>query len=263
MEQVFFDYEHQLFDSPEAGHLRALRGPKSPFPDDGRLFANYPLYSEGMRRPKMRGVFHAISSFVLLYALYVLLCDCKSSRIGQITSVLYISSKLFCYATSALFHIFSWPPKTEIFLQKLDHCGVALNSTGTILPAAVFLLGRPFGVLLMGVSCTLCALTIRRIIQSRPSVVLQMAVAIWWFPVFWYPFYLVMTRLEFTCMLCVVVLKGLGAATFVMEKPDPFPDVFGYHEIFHTFVVAAGACIFTANWSIIHRFCADEHLLGI
>jgi hemolysin III len=262
MEQAFFDYEHQLFDTPEASLVRALQGPKG-FPDDGRLFANYPLYSEGMRRPKLRGVFHAIASFVLLFALSILLSDCKNSLAGQITSTLYICSKLFCYTMSALFHIFSWSPKTEILLQKLDHCAVAINSTGTILPAAVFLLGKPFGVLLMFVSCSLCGLTIYRIFQCRPSVVLQMAVAVWWVPFFWYPFYLVMTRLEFICMVSVVVLKGLGTLAFVMEAPDPIPDVFGYHEIFHTFVVAAGACIFTANWSIIHRFCADEHLIGI
>jgi len=40
------------------------------------------------------------------------------------------------------------------------------------------------------------------------------------------------------------VVYSLGAAVYALRRPDPFPNVFGYHEIFHALVVAAAACHF-------------------
>jgi len=35
-----------------------------------------------------------------------------------------------------------------------------------------------------------------------------------------------------------------GAAIYARRRPDPFPRVFGYHEVFHALVVVAAACHF-------------------
>ena len=42
------------------------------------------------------------------------------------------------------------------------------------------------------------------------------------------------------------VLYSVGAVAYATGWPDPFPRVFGFHEVFHAFVVAAGACHFAA-----------------
>ena len=44
----------------------------------------------------------------------------------------------------------------------------------------------------------------------------------------------------------LLVLAGglcytLGAVVYAVRKPDPFPAVFGYHELFHALVIAAVA----------------------
>jgi len=40
------------------------------------------------------------------------------------------------------------------------------------------------------------------------------------------------------------LLYSLGAIIYALRRPDPFPAVFGFHEIFHLCVVAAAACHF-------------------
>jgi hemolysin III len=40
------------------------------------------------------------------------------------------------------------------------------------------------------------------------------------------------------------VLYSVGAVIFLIRRPDPFPSVFGYHELFHAFVVAATAMFY-------------------
>ncbi len=42
------------------------------------------------------------------------------------------------------------------------------------------------------------------------------------------------------------VVYSLGAAVYALRRADPFPRVFGYHEIFHTFVIVAAGCHFAA-----------------
>ena len=31
----------------------------------------------------------------------------------------------------------------------------------------------------------------------------------------------------------------------MQRKPDPFPEIFGYHEVFHALVIVAVACQYT------------------
>jgi hemolysin III len=50
--------------------------------------------------------------------------------------------------------------------------------------------------------------------------------------------------------LGLVLLGGLmytgGAIVFLRKRPDPRPATFGYHEIWHSFVVAGSACHYIA-----------------
>jgi hemolysin III len=42
------------------------------------------------------------------------------------------------------------------------------------------------------------------------------------------------------------LLYTIGAIVFARGRPDPWPSVFGFHEIFHVLVVVAAAVHFTA-----------------
>ena len=37
------------------------------------------------------------------------------------------------------------------------------------------------------------------------------------------------------------LLYTLGAVVYALRRPDPVPEVFGYHEVFHALVIAAAA----------------------
>ena len=38
------------------------------------------------------------------------------------------------------------------------------------------------------------------------------------------------------------ILYSLGAIVYVRKSPNPIPRLFGYHELFHAFTIAAAAC---------------------
>jgi hemolysin III len=41
------------------------------------------------------------------------------------------------------------------------------------------------------------------------------------------------------------LMYSVGALIYAMRRPDPFPRVFGYHEVFHVLVVGAGGIHFS------------------
>lgn len=56
------------------------------------------------------------------------------------------------------------------------------------------------------------------------------------------------------------VLYTLGAFVYALRYPDPWPTTFGFHEVFHTFVVAASVCHFAACYHVLVK--ADNSLLA-
>ena len=49
--------------------------------------------------------------------------------------------------------------------------------------------------------------------------------------------------------MALVVAGGLAytaAVIFAMRRPDPYPQTFGYHEVFHVLVITAVACHYAA-----------------
>ena len=67
-------------------------------------------------------------------------------------------------------------------------------------------------------------------------------VAVLFLPVLWNAFGAVVVVL----IAIGGLLYSLGAVVYARKKPDPNPDWFGYHEIFHSFTVAAFLVQFAA-----------------
>lgn len=221
---------------------------------DSRLFPDYLLYCEGLERPAMRGMLHLFCAIILPLGLYHLYIEANGSFVGQAAAALYVLSNLWCFLTSGLYHVGRWSVNTEILLQKLDHCGIAIFSMGTNMPVALLLLPFPFGALLALLSIAACLWNCYHIWKLQPAVwrlVVKASIIIVFVPVsFWY-----MNEVEFRCMLANAALQGLGVAIFINRYPNPWPKVFGYHEVFH-FVCVLGACnIYMCNWSVIRRTC--------
>ena len=54
-------------------------------------------------------------------------------------------------------------------------------------------------------------------------------------------------------LILVVVLYTTGAIVYALRRPDPWPQAFGYHEIFHALVIAAAILHFTAVAMVLAR----------
>jgi len=50
------------------------------------------------------------------------------------------------------------------------------------------------------------------------------------------------------------MLYTIGAVIYALQRPNPLPRVFGYHEIFHLFVVAGSAAFIFMIWGWVVPF---------
>jgi hemolysin III len=222
---------------------------------DDRLFPDHLLYCEGMPKPTFRGFLHLICTVLLPFGLVHLFLESNSVFLGQFGVSVYWFGQFFCCCVSALYHIGKFNPATEIVLQKLDHCGIAICTTCINFPVCLLLLPWPEGLVFLFLSVSTCLWVVWNVlVQRRPGVwrlVLTASVIVPFLPLL----YSHMTIYEFLCVLGNCFFQSLGVAVFANRSPDPFPRVFGYHEVFHVFTVCGFLSVYLCNWSVVRRTC--------
>lgn len=226
-----------------------------PKKDDGRLHPDYLLYCEGLEKPVCRGMLHLVTSLILPFGLWHLVREANRHQLGMAAASIYTVSNIYCYGTSALYHVGKWSPRIEILLQKLDHCGIALLSVGTFIPVTFLLFPFIYSAMLITILLLLCGWTCWHILCRNNSSVLRQvlvpASSLLFLPIFC----TILTRLELILYFLVIAFQLCGVMVFTRGRPNPLPGVVGHHEMFHLFVVAAGCAVYIINWSIIRRVC--------
>lgn len=221
---------------------------------DGRLFPEERLYCEGLPKPKLRGVIHLAYALILPFGVYLLWKEANGNSNGQLAGIVFALSNLYCVGISALYHIGNWPKHTEILIQKFDHCGISIYAAGVNFPCSLMLMPGSSGIALLMLSVVSCAWTCFHILNNRPAVwrfvIVSMSIILY-VPVLFY----VMSAFEFSCGCLNLLIQGAGMMVFVAQKPDPWPTVFGYHELFHLICIVGMTVTFMCNWSIIRRTC--------
>ena len=61
------------------------------------------------------------------------------------------------------------------------------------------------------------------------------------------------TAFEIGCWAGGFILNIIGGCIYLYQWPDPNPETFGYHEIFHSFHVSATILSCITNYSVLYR----------
>ncbi len=176
---------------------------------------------------------------------------------AQIMAVaVYSVSVSALFGFSALYHRGTWTEAWRQRMQRLDHAMIFFLIAGTATP--IFLLTAPgaFGqaCLIVMWTLTLTAAVLHLAWMSAPERLVgatfiglgcAAGLALPW------------VWIHVGVAPAVLILAGgllyvAGAISYHRRWPDPYPSVFGYHEVFHVYVCAAAACQYIA----IARFIA-------
>jgi hemolysin III len=172
-----------------------------------------------------------------------LVAESRGSTRGMLAASVYSTSLATMFGASALYHRTRVSPRIERWLERADHAAIFIFIAGTYTPLCL-LLGEP-GTVLLWIIWISAALGILRALfwigAPRFISVAQYLIAGWTVLPYVREFWALIGSGQMMLLVGGGVLYSLGAVVFARRWLDPFPEVFGFHEIFHALVVA---CIF-------------------
>jgi hemolysin III len=154
------------------------------------------------------------------------------------------------FGISALYHRGIWSTTWRRRLQRLDHAMIFFLIAGTATPAFLLAVRGTLGLVCLIViwALTATAVAVRMVRMSTPELIAgTMFVALGWLAGLALPGVWAHAGVGPALLLLAGgLLYTAGALSYHRRWPDPFPSVFGYHEVFHAFVCAAATCQFVA-----------------
>jgi hemolysin III len=205
-------------------------------------------------KPTWRGASHLVAFFVTLVAGPVLVTQATTTT-ARVTATIYAFSLAALFGCSALLHRGNWSDRTRTRLRRLDHSTIFLFVAGTYTPVSALSLDDGLARLVLvavwagalaGIAVTLLWIDAPRWITAGCNV------AVGWMPVLALPaLWSSLGPGRFALLAGGGVLYAIGAVVFARKRPDPRPEVFGYHEIFHALVIAAAICHYALITSLV------------
>ena len=205
--------------------------------------------------PKLRGWFHLGASPVVFIASLILFIFTKNSLKWAVA--LYGLSAITLFSVSAIYHRVPWVPAKKKIWRRWDHANINFLIAGSYTPFAVTLLhGRDRTILLSVVwAGAIIGVLVRVFWIGAPRwfyVVNYLLLG--WVAVAYTP---AIYRAGGLWILIPIVLGGIfysiGAIFYALKFPGPQARYFGFHELFHIFVIAAWAVQFLAISIAIYR----------
>jgi hemolysin III len=199
-------------------------------------------------REPVSGLTHLGAAIIAAGGLAVMVYIGRDSVTKTISLVVYGVSLVLMFAASAAYHLIKSSPPVTKLLRKLDHSAIYLLIAGTYTPICLYFFSGFWRWGLLGIIWVMAASGIAiKIFFINPRRWLTTAI------------YLLMGWLSImaineiisnmpTPALIWLVLGGLfftlGAVVYIIRKPNFYPGVFGFHEVWHIFVILGCLCHF-------------------
>lgn len=204
----------------------------------------------GRPHPRLRGVVHQYSFFGAIAVGLVLVGVVDSAR-DRLALAIFTVAAAGMLGASALYHRVPWrSAQWRLHARRLDHCMIFVFIASTYTAFSIvaleglfraFVLGFVWAGAIVGILLQLLGAQLPRWI----SAIVYLAVG--WAGVIALPeLFSALGTGPALLVLTGGALYTLGAITYATGKPDPFPETFGFHEVFHVLVVAAATAQFTA-----------------
>ena len=167
---------------------------------------------------------------------------------------IYGASLILLYLASTVYHWLLLPIAQRKWLNRIDHVAIFLLIAGTYTPVCIVTLRGGWGWTIFGIIWTAAvAGTILKLgFRSLPRwVSATIYVAMGWTAVVAVdPLVRAFPPSALAWLLAGGLLYTTGAIVYATRRPNPYPRVFGFHEIFHIFVLAGSAAhfVFMLRW---------------
>ncbi len=199
-------------------------------------------------KPSFRGWSHKVA-FVAAIALCPILI-CLSPQARMLAS-LYSIAVIGLFGVSSCYHGFSWDASAHDLLRRLDHATIFVTIAATYTPISWFLLPRSAAItvlLTVWIGALLGVLVMIFWPKAPQIILITLFIIVGWSALLViHEFWAALSTSGLTLLLLGGVFHTIGAIVYGTKKPDPWPNIFGFHEIFHLCVI----CGIAAHYVVI------------
>jgi hemolysin III len=215
--------------------------------------SDHPIQHPRPHTPRLRGRLHQLAFLASIPAGAALLLAAGSGR-ARLAALVYVLSLAAMFGTSAALHRRRWSARAWLRMDRLDRAMIYVLIAGSYTPVILLALRPGWRVAFLALVWTVAAAGIVLVLLRTANPVVGLTRMILYLGLGWISV-LLLPQLVGTLGFGKVALAmvgglfyTLGVVVLIRQRPDPVPQVFGYHEVWHAFTVAAGACHFAFIW---------------
>ena len=200
--------------------------------------------------PRLRGLLHAHAAWVAGAASVVLVALAPTAG-ARVAALIYGAGLIALFSASALYHRWPGDPRWKPWLQRLDHSTIFVFIAASYTPIGLLVLDGTLQTVVL-VSVWAGAVGGRRSSASRGSTRRACCRPLCYLAVGWVTVIALPQLVEAVGVAPFVLLAvggglySLGAAVYATQHPNLWPRTYGFHEVFHSLVIAAAVVHFIA-----------------
>jgi hemolysin III len=196
------------------------------------------------QKPLLRGWFHLGGSVAMLAVGPLIGLEANGTK-AEVCAAVACCAVWAMLTTSAVYHRVRWSDVARRRMRHADHSMIFVCIAGTYTAVAGLSLPDNDAWIVLGLVWGACVagIVMRFVWLDAPKWAVALPyVAAGWIAVGAMPeFFHYLGVAGFSVMLSGGLLYTVGAVIYARRRPDPWPTVFGYHEVFHSCVVVAAA----------------------
>jgi len=208
----------------------------------------------GLVKPLLRGRLH-LGALVASVPAVVALIAAATSVHARVAAVVYGVSLVSVFLVSSAYHRLARSPRSQQVLRRADHATIYLLIAGSYTPIALVAVGGAAGWAILAAAWSVAGLgVLLKVVWFHRAGVVGgvLYVGMGWMAVLAAPTLVGQVSMaELLLLVAGGLLYTVGVVVLARRRPDPWPRVFGYHEVWHTFVILAAACHYAAIFLIV------------
>lgn len=208
-------------------------------------------------RDPMSGLTHLIGAALAVLGTVLLILRATRPALPWhiVTFSIFGGAMILLFTASTLYH---WLPVSEKgvrILRRVDHSMIFFYIAATYTPICLIPLRGPWGWSIFGViwAIALGGIAMKIFWMNAPrwlSTAVYVAMG-WLVLVGVYPLVRELSAGALAWLVAGGLVYTLGALIYAFKRPDPWPRRFGFHEIFHVFVIGGSFCHFVVMYWFI------------
>lgn len=205
-------------------------------------------------KPKLRGVLHQYG-FFLSIPLGIWLMTFVEGQTEAMVTLVYCIGLSALLATSALYHRIDWSESKRQRMRKLDHTMIFVQIATSYTPFGVLAFSGNKNRIVLSILwlSVVIGFIINMIWGKAPkwvSAILYISVG-WTVAIMFQDFYTHTGATIFYFMLGGGISYTIGALFYASKRPNLIPGIFGYHELFHSFVLLGAGLHYISVYMLI------------